>query len=145
MEPYNPLACGNLTDPGVVPFLVKLAQESRQNHNYRTVLWTGNQLQLAVMCIPFRGEIGLELHENTDQLIRVEEGQAIVRMGKSRDQLTVQCCLHAGDAALVPCGTWHNVINTGNSTLKLSSIYAPPQHPRGTIHRTKSDAEQDEK
>ncbi|MDY4598332.1 MAG: cupin domain-containing protein [Candidatus Faecousia sp.] len=97
------------------------------------------------MCIPFRGEIGLELHPDTDQLIRVEEGQATVRMGKNRDQMTFRQCLGVGDAVLIPCGTWHNIVNTGNRMLKLSSVYAPPQHPRGTVHRTKADAQRDEK
>lgn len=127
-------------DPGAVPFTLNLEQTSRQNPNFRRALWTGTHLQLTVMCIPFRGEIGLELHPDTDQFIRIEDGQASVRMGQCKEQLTFQRCLRAGDAILIPRGTWHNVINTGNRMLKLSSIYAPPQHPRGTVHRTKADA-----
>lgn len=133
------------SDPGAVPFTINMGQTSRENQNFRTALWTGNHLQLTVMCIPFRGEIGLELHPDTDQLIRVEEGQAAVRMGRSRDQMTFQRLLSVGDAVLIPCGTWHNIVNTGNRMLKLSSIYAPPQHPGGTIHRTKADAQRNEK
>ena len=137
-------SCGYNTND-LVPFVANMEQTSRQNHNFRTAVWTGNHLQLTVMCIPFRGEIGLELHPDTDQLIRVEEGQASVRMGKSREQMTFQRCLGAGDAVLIPCGTWHNVVNTGNRALKLSSVYAPPHHPRGTIHRAKADAQAAEK
>ena len=144
MDSFNPMGCGcNNSDPGAVPFTINLGQTSRQNQNFRTTLWTGNLLQLTVMCIPFRGEIGLELHPDTDQLIRVEEGQATVHMGKHRDQMTIHRLLGMGDAVLIPCGTWHNVVNTGNRTLKLSSVYAPAHHPKGTIHRTKADAEQD--
>ena len=133
-----------MSDPGSVPDTLNLEQAAQQNQNFRIPLWTGNHLQLTVMCIPFRGEIGLELHPDTDQLIRVEDGQASVRMGQSRDQLSFQRCLRTGDVILIPRGTWHNVLNIGNRMLKLSSIYAPPQHPRGTIHRTKADAEHDE-
>ena len=146
MDSYCAKDCASHTsDPGVVPFTINMGQTSRENQNFRTALWTGNHLQLTVMCIPFRGEIGLELHPDTDQLIRVEEGQATVRMGRRRDQMTFQRLLSVGDAVLIPCGTWHNIVNTGNRMLKLSSVYAPPQHPRGTIHRTKADAQRDEK
>lgn len=146
MNSFCPMDCGSpMADPGAVPFDRNIPQASQKNHNFRTVLWTGNRLQLTVMCIPLRGEIGWELHPDTDQLIRVEEGQASIRMGKSRDQTLFQRCLGVGDAVLVPCGTWHNVINTGKQALKLSSVYAPPQHPRGTIHRTRADAEHEEK
>lgn len=131
-------------DPGGVPHTVNLEHTSRQNSFFRRVLWTGNHLQLTVMCIPFRGEIGLELHPDTDQLIRIEDGQACVRMGQSKDQLTFRQCLRPGDVILIPRGIWHNLINTGNRMLKLSSIYAPPQHPRGTVHRTKAEAEHHE-
>ena len=135
---------GRMSDPGSVPDTLNLEQAARQNHNFRSTLWTGNHLQLTVMCIPFCGEIGLELHPDTDQLIRIENGQASVRTGESKEQLSFQRCLHAGDVILIPRGTWHNVVNIGDCMLKLSSIYAPPQHPRGTIHRTKADAERDE-
>lgn len=93
------------------------------------------------MCIPVCSDIGEEMHSDTDQFIRVEAGQALVRMGSCRDQLDFHHRLGPGDAVFVPCGTWHNISNAGNYPLHLSSIYAPPQHPKGTIHRTKADAE----
>ena len=95
---------------------------------------------MTLMCIPACGEIGVEVHPDTDQLIRVEAGQALFRTGDCREKLDFQRRLCAGDAVFVPSGTWHNIFNVGNCPLKLSSIYAPPQHPRGTIHRTKADA-----
>lgn len=97
MDSYCAKGCAShMTDPGAVPFTINMGQMSWQNQNFRTALWTGNHLQLTVMCIPFRGEIGLELHPDTDQLIRVEEGQATVRMGKNRDQMTFRQCLGVG-------------------------------------------------
>lgn len=132
-------------DPGPVPFTANLLQAAHQNHYFRSALWTGNHLQLTVMCIPPNGEIGLELHPDTDQLIRIEDGQASLRMGRSREQMTFRRSLHTGEVVLVPCGTWHNIINIGARSLKLSSVYAPPQHPRGTVHWAKADAERREK
>ncbi|MCI6979607.1 MAG: cupin domain-containing protein [Eubacteriales bacterium] len=85
------------------------------------------------------GEIGAEIHPDTDQFIRVEEGEALVRMGDCREKLDFQCRLSAGEAIFVPSGTWHNVLNAGKCPLKLSSVYAPPHHPAGSIHRTKAD------
>lgn len=96
---------------------------------------------MTLMCIPPCGEIGLEIHEDTDQFIRVEQGKAIVKMGKCRNQLDCRQDLCRGDGVFVPAGTWHNIVNTGRESLKVSSIYAPPHHPRGTVERTKSDAE----
>lgn len=147
MDSFSHKECGRgctMTDPGPVPFTAHIPRESLGNQNFRTVAWTGDHLQLTVMCIPVCGEIGFELHPDTDQFIRVEQGQALVHMGKSRDHLTFQRLIGVGEAVLVPCGTWHNVSNAGNRPLKLSSLYAPPQHPRGTVHPTKADGEHNE-
>ena len=132
------------TDHGPKPFVANIMRVARQNQNFRTAFWTGNHIQMTLMSIPPRGEIGEEMHPDTDQFIRVEEGQGLVRMGNCRQSLNFQCCIRTGDAIFVPCGTWHNVFNTGNCPLKLSSFYAPPQHPKGTIHRTKTDAANEE-
>lgn len=132
------------TDHGPKPFVANIMRVARQNQNFRTAFWTGNHIQMTLMSIPPRGEIGEEMHPDTDQFIRVEEGQGLVRMGNCRESLNFQCCIRTGDAIFVPCGTWHNVFNTGNCPLKLSSFYAPPQHPKGTIHRTKTDAANEE-
>ncbi len=112
-----------------------------QNHNFRTALWTGNYLQMTLMCIPPCGEIGLEIHPDTDQFIKVEQGTAVVKMGKCKSELDFQQKVYTGDAVFVPAGFWHNIINTEKTSLKVSSIYAPPHHPRGTVQATKADAE----
>ena len=130
------------TDHGPEPFVANIMFMARKNQNFRTAFWTGYHLQMTLMCIPPCGEVGVEMHPDTDQFIRVEEGTAIVRMG-CKEKLETQYRLSTGDAIFVPCGTWHNVINSGNCPLKLSSFYAPPQHPKGTIHCTKEDSEKE--
>lgn len=130
-------------DHGANPFVGDVAQMAAQNTNFRTAIWTGCHLQMTLMCIPPCGEIGLELHPDTDQFIRVEQGKAVAKMGECKNRLCFTQKLECGDVVFVPAGTWHNVINTDDSALKLSTIYAPPNHPKGTIHRTKEEAEKE--
>ncbi len=99
---------------------------------------------MTLMCIPPCGEIGLEIHQDTDQFIRIEGGRAVVKMGKFENQLDFRQSLCIGDAVFIPAGTWHNIVNVGGCPLKVTSIYAPPRHPRGTIQCTKEDAEREE-
>lgn len=129
-----------LRDYGPEPFTVDIAAATRRNNTFRTALWTGSHLQLTLMSIGVDDEIGLELHPDTDQFLRIEQGRGTVKMGGSQDNLNFQRQVTVGDAILVPAGTWHNLINTGNVPLKLYSIYAPPKHPHGTVHRTRADA-----
>lgn len=131
-------------DYGGCPYVGDIPRLSASNKNFRTAIWTGSSLQMTLMNLPPQGEIGLEMHRDVDQLLRVEQGVAIVRMGMCRERLDTQYTVRCGDAIFVPAGTWHNVVNTGRMPLKLSSVYAPPNHPRGTIHRTKADAEREE-
>lgn len=111
------------------------------NDTFRTVLHTGKTMQLTVMSLRPGEEIGVEVHPHLDQFIRVEDGRAEVLMGGSRDDLSDVRQLEDDWAVIIPGGTWHNVVNRGSSTLKLYSIYAPPEHPQGTVHRTKADAD----
>jgi mannose-6-phosphate isomerase-like protein (cupin superfamily) len=92
------------------------------------------------MSINVGEDIGLEIHPNVDQFLRIEQGQGIVQMGKSKDNLNFERKVYDDSAIMIPAGTWHNAINIGNIPLKLYSIYAPPRHPRGTVHVTKADA-----
>jgi len=129
-----------LTDYGKEPFVININRAAKQNNTYRTALWTGEHLQLTLMSINPGEDIGLEIHPKVDQFLRIEEGQGMAVMGKSKDQLTFRKNVTEDSAIFVPAGTWHNVINTGAIPLKLYSIYAPPNHPFGTIQQTKEDA-----
>ncbi|MDF2523059.1 MAG: hypothetical protein K0R31_700 [Clostridiales bacterium] len=129
-----------LKDYGPNPFVVDINQATKQNNTFRTALWTGNHLQLTLMSINVGDDIGLEIHPDLDQFLRIEEGQGLVMMGDSKDRLDFQANVQDDFAFIIPAGKWHNLINTGNKPLKLYSIYAPPQHPHGTVHLTKADA-----
>lgn len=130
-----------LKDYGPEPFVVNINEVTKQNNNYRTALWTGTHLQLTLMSINVREDIGLEVHPHLDQFIRIEEGEGIVKMGDSKTNLNFQRKVYDDFAFIIPAGKWHNLINTGNRPIKLYSIYAPPQHPYGTVHATKAIAE----
>ncbi|WP_099156580.1 cupin domain-containing protein [Virgibacillus ndiopensis] len=129
-----------LKDYGKQPFVVNIEDAAEQNNTFRTALWTGDNLQVTLMSIPVGSDIGLEVHPNVDQFLRIEEGQGVVKMGDSESNLTFQRNVYEDYAIMVPAGKWHNVINTGNEPLKLYSIYAPPEHPYGTVHPTKAVA-----
>lgn len=132
---------GQLRDYGPEPLIVNINRLASINPNYRTALWTGKHLQVTLMSIRVGGDIGLETHPNLDQFIRVESGCGLVKMGSSKDNLNIQKKVDGNYAIVIPAGTWHNLINIGNRPLKLYSIYAPPQHPFGTIQETKEIAE----
>jgi mannose-6-phosphate isomerase-like protein (cupin superfamily) len=134
--------CNSPTDFGADPYVANVAYMAAQNPNFRTALWTGAHLQMTLMSIPPCGEIGLEIHDDTDQLIRIEQGTAVVKMGACREHPDIAQRLTAGDTVFVPAGTWHNVKNTGRFPLKVSSVYAPPHHPHGTVQKTREDTEE---
>lgn len=134
----------NNIDNGPAPFVGNIQTATLENKNYRTTLWTGNNLQVTLMSIEPGDDIGLEVHETIDQFLRIEQGEATVYMGPSKDELEVGQASD-DDAVIVPAGAWHNLVNSGNKTLKVYSIYAPVQHPHGTVHITKEDAEEAER
>ena len=129
-------------DKGPEPVVMNIGQVTLANENYRTTLWTGENLQLTVMAIQPGHEIGLEAHGDHDQFLCIEEGEATVYMGPNRDELKTWNA-KKDDAVFVPAATWHNVVNTGDVPLKLYSIYAPAEHKPGTVHATKEDADND--
>ena len=109
------------------------------NDNFRQVLFTGPHSQLVLMSLNPNEDIGMEVHSNVDQFFRVEKGEGKVVMNKE-EQL-----IKDGSAIVVPAGTEHNIINTSSdSCLKLYTIYTPPQHKDGVVHKTKTEAEADE-
>lgn len=132
-----------LKDYGPNPFVINIEEATEQNNTFRTALWTGEHLQLTLMSINVGEDIGLEIHPNIDQFIRIEEGRGLVMMGDNKDNLSFQRNVHEDCVILIPAGTWHNLINTGYTPIKLYSIYAPPAHPHGTVHKTKEDAEEE--
>lgn len=129
------------TDAGPAPFVVDIEEATLDNGNFRTTLWTGDNLQLTVMSIPPNGDIGLEVHDDGDQFLRVEAGRARVQMGPAEDELPFDREVGDDWVILVPAGSWHNVTNIGDEPLKVYALYAPPEHPHGATHQTKQDAE----
>tara|TARA_Y100001949_G_scaffold42073_1_gene34413 strand:+ start:209 stop:625 length:417 start_codon:yes stop_codon:yes gene_type:complete len=132
-----------MQDNGPTPYVVNIEELTLQNENFRTAAWTGSNLQMTLMTIQPGEDIGLEVHEDHDQFLRIEQGTARVEMGPTETSLQTW---DAEDdfAIFVPAGVWHNVVNTGEEPLKLYSIYAPPEHAHGTIHETKAIADEAE-
>jgi len=117
-------------------FDIDMEASTLKNTNFRKVLYTAPHMQLVLMSV--KDEIGMETHKTGDQFIRIEggSGKAIID-GR-------EFSIKNGTAFIIPEGSEHNVINTGDGDLKLYAVYAPPNHPEGTIHKTKEDAEEDE-
>ena len=132
-----------MTDNGPSPFVTNIETATLENDNYRTTLWTGKYLQTTVMAILPGHDIGLEVHDDHDQFLRIEAGSATVHMGPDKDDLQTWSAGH-DDAVFVPAGTWHNLVNAGDDVLKLYSIYSPPEHAHGTVHVTKEQADAEE-
>lgn len=129
-----------MKDEGPNPYVVNIEDLTMQNENFRTAAWTGKYFQMTLMMIPKGGEVGLEVHPDTDQFLRLEQGKAKIVMGAEEGDLDKEWNAEADWAIFVPAGTWHNIINDGEEPLKLYSIYAPPHHPHGTIHENAADA-----
>jgi mannose-6-phosphate isomerase-like protein (cupin superfamily) len=122
---------------GYVDNIEKLTEE---NNHFRQVLFTGQHEQLVLMSLNPNEDIGMEVHDVTDQFLRVEKGEGKVIM--NGEEKTIK----EGDAIIVPAGTQHNVVNTSSTqSLKLYTVYAPPHHKDGVVHKTKAEAEADEK
>ena len=121
-------------------FSFNIEDSALKNQNFRKTIWTGKFMQITLMSINSGSSIGLEMHPDTDQFLKIEDGVGQVLIGKSKDRLSYQKRVKKGDAIIVPAGMWHNVINLGRGCIKLYSVYAPPHHKPGTVHRTKQDA-----
>ena len=128
-------------DYGPEPVALDIVQMAEGNYYFRSAVWTGEYLQTTLMNIRPGGDIGLEKHPDTDQMILVIEGWGLVSMGQERDRADYKKRVKSGSAIFVPAGIWHNVTNTGKRSLKLISVYAPPEHPHGTVHKTQQDAQ----
>ena len=137
---YNRRSPINIRDYGPNPFVINIEEATEQNANFRTALWTGQHLQVTLMNINVGESIGLESHPNLDQFIRIEQGMGLVQMGDDKNNLDFERRVNEDYAIVIPAGKWLNLTNIGNVPIKLYSIYAPPQHPKGTVHVTKEDA-----
>jgi len=124
----------------VAGYVGPIEKQTLKNNYFRQVLFTGKYAQLVVMSLKPGEEIGNEVHKKVDQFFRIEQGEAaFVFNGKEKH------VVKDGEAVIVPAGTFHNVINTSKtSKLKLYTIYSPPNHPDGTVHKTKAEAEKAE-
>jgi mannose-6-phosphate isomerase-like protein (cupin superfamily) len=120
-------------------FYTKIEEETENNDNFRKVLYTGKYSQLVVMSLKPGEEIGMEVHNDVDQFFRIEEGEAKFIVDGEETKVTED------EAFIVPAGSEHNVINTASKDLKLYTIYSPANHPDGTVHKTKEEAEEYEK
>jgi mannose-6-phosphate isomerase-like protein (cupin superfamily) len=125
----------------MIGWIGDIEKRTLDNETFRTVVFTGEDIQLTVMRLAPGEDIGRERHPDRDQFIRIEEGQARVEFGAREDDVDEAHDVSDDWAIVVPAGIWHNVINTGAGELKLYSLYAPPEHPEGAVHRTKKDAE----
>jgi mannose-6-phosphate isomerase-like protein (cupin superfamily) len=119
-------------------------KETLDNDLFRKVVFTGEHTQLTVMKLGPGEDIGLEAHPQLDQFLRVEQGRGRVELGKSKDSIDETHDVGPDWAIIVPAGIWHNLVNTGDEEVKLYSLYSPPEHPDGTVHRTKAEAEEAE-
>ena len=108
---------------------------TEENGDFRRVLYTGKNLQLVVMSLPSGCDIGEEVHDDRDQFFRIEEGEGVIVIDG------VDNPVEDDIAVIVPAGARHNVINTGEEDLKLYTIYGPPEHKDGTVHKTKEEAD----
>jgi len=118
----------------MVGFIDNIEEKTEQNNFFRQVLYTGKHTQLVVMSLLPGEEIGMEVHPQVDQFFRIEEGRAKVVIDGEEHEVD------EGFAIIVPAGSQHNVVNTGSNPLKLYTLYSPPNHPDGTIHRTRAEA-----
>ena len=132
-----------MAQQGELGWVGDIERETLENTNFRTALWTGRHVQLTLMSLAPGEDIGREVHPHLDQFLRVEAGRGRVELGRT-EAVEETHEVEADWAIVVPAGVWHNLVNTGDEELKLYSLYAPPEHPEGTVHRTKAEAEEAE-
>jgi mannose-6-phosphate isomerase-like protein (cupin superfamily) len=127
-------------DMGKKPWVLDIEEATVENSNYRFAKWSGEYMQMVLMSIKPGEIIDLEIHDGHDQFIRIEQGEARVLMGRSEDKLDYDEKVSDDWAIFIPAGYWHKVENTGKNDLKLYTIYAPGEHPAGTVRETLQEA-----
>ena len=126
-------------DFGPEPFVFDIEAYTTQNETYRTSIWTGKYMQMTVMSIPAGEDLGLEMHPDIHQFLRAEAGTGIKRMGDTEENLDFEARVEHDFAVFIPAGKWHNLVNDSDEPLKVYSIYAPAEHPHGTVHQTQEE------
>jgi mannose-6-phosphate isomerase-like protein (cupin superfamily) len=122
----------------MVGYVTNIEQDTLENEDYRRVLFTGKNTQLVLMTLKPGEEIGRETHEEHDQFIRVEAGTGVALLNRKEHPLG------DGTAVVIPAGVEHNIVNTStDEPMRLYTLYSPPEHPDGTIHRSKADEPED--
>ena len=116
-------------------YVVNIEEKTQANSYFREVLFTTDKSQLVVMALQIGEEIGVEVHAEHDQFIRVESGVGKAIMDG------VESDLANGSAVVIPAGVEHNIINTGETVMKLYTVYTPPEHADKTVHHTKAEAD----
>lgn len=137
----RPLTRPDTARDGALGWVDDIERATLDNDTFRTVLFTGEHLQLTVMRLAPGEDIGLEAHPDRDQFVRIEAGTARLDLGPTRDEVAESRELAADWVGIIAAGTWHNVVNVGTDDVKLYSLYAPPEHPAGAVHRTKADSD----
>lgn len=122
-------------------WLADIEKLTLENSDFRRVIHTGKHTQLTLMCLAAGEDIGWESHDHLDQFLRLEQGEARVEFGSGEDSVDETFDVADDWALIVPAGVWHNVVNTGDTEVKLYSLYSPPEHPDGTVHKTKGEAD----
>lgn len=133
----------NITDPGPKPNAFDIEQATLENENYRTTVWSGEYLQVTLMTIPVGSSIGMEMHPETDQFIRLEAGEGRCIMGPEEASTDFDQDVEDNWSIQVPAGVWHDVINTGEEPMRLYVVYAPVHHAQGIVQKTAEEAEED--
>lgn len=119
-------------------YLDNIEDRTEENRDFRRVLYTGKNLQLVLMALQPGEEIGEEVHDDHDQFFRIETGTGEVLIDDTTRPI------EGDDGIVVPAGARHNVTNTGDEVLTLYTIYGPPEHRDGVVHKTKADADTDD-
>ena len=116
-------------------YVANIEKETLENDNFRKVLFTAPNSQLVVMSLESGEDIGMEVHEEHDQFIRIEQGQGKAVLNGEESEI------EDDSAVVIPAGAEHNIVNTGDTKMKLYTVYSPPEHADGTVHATKEEAE----
>lgn len=133
-----------IQDIGPEPQAFDIESATKENTSYRSVAWSGRYLQVTLMSIPVGDDIGLEVHHETDQFLRLDAGSGRVQMGAAKDRLTFDKDVADGWCVLVPAGTWHNITNIGQTPMQIYTVYAPAHHKPDKVHATAEAAEADQ-